>query len=268
MDERWALVTGATGGLGGEISKDLLRLGYHLLAVGRDIESLANISADWQEHIVDENQQIIEVCVDLQSPHATREVMSYLGEKKLTVVVLAAADYIYGSCTDIQQDRHIQLIQCNIATTSSLIQALLMYMDRYQNGHMLVIGSLGALMPTPFQGAYTSSKAWLHQFVASMQAERRNAAVSLTLGCPGGMATSMLLDSPGWERLKRYPWVRYSILSPQRVSKSVLRAMFARRLLIIPGRLNWLTALFMRHMPYAIRIRIGRLIYGSAIEEN
>jgi len=266
MDEKWALVTGGTGGLGGEICKSLLRLGYHLLVVGRDKERLSRCSTTLSAHRINANQCIVEVCVDLQHPQAVHDIMMSVGDKNLRTVILAAADYVYGTWNEIPPERHMQLIQCNIVTTANLMQRLLVYMDGLQHGQMLVIGSLGALMPTPYQAAYTSSKAWLHQFVAALQAERRNSCVTLTLGCPGGMRTRMLLDSPAWTRLRRYPWVRLSILSPQKVSAILLRAMFAKRYRIIPGKLNWCTAMFMQYMPHAIGILLGRVLYGHSGE--
>ena len=266
----WALVTGATSGLGEAIAERLVIAGYHVMIVGRSAEALERASAGLSARARYPHQRVLSVSVDLHQVGAADQLLKRAKDKALSVAILAAADYAYGAFTEITPERHEQLIQCNIIATARLIQGVLDQMDQQRRGRVLVVGSLGAMMPSPYQSAYTASKAWLHQFISCVQAERGRRPVTLTLGCPGGMKTPMLLNSPAWTRLRRLPWVRLSIITPQAAARILLRATFAGRLRSVPGILNGLTALSLRVIPHRVSLWLGRSLFGrqSALDNK
>jgi short-subunit dehydrogenase len=117
------------------------------------------------------------------------------------------------------------------------------------------------MLPAPDHAGYSASKAWLHQLVCSLQAERLRHPITLTLACPGGMATPMLLDSPAWTRLRHNPLVRASVLAPDRAARQMLAAMDAGRWLVVPGWINRATLLLCRFLPRALAIYLSGWLY-------
>ena len=260
MSRGWALITGATGGLGGAIAARLAQRGHPLLLVGRNAQTLDAMRARLQH-----DAEVVVACIrlDLSTPRAAESLLAAVDGRPLSVVVLAAAAYACGRQAALPPEQHDVLLRCNVQNTARLLNGLLARLDAAGQGRMLAVGSLGALMPAPNHAAYSASKAWLHQFVVSLQAERRHHRVTLTLACPGGMATPMLLDSPAWPRLRRNPLVWAAVLSPEDAARQLLRAMDAGRLRVVPGRINRMILLSIRLLPHGLGIRLSAWLYGQ-----
>ena len=98
----------------------------------------------------------------------------------------------------------------------------------------------------------------------SLQAERGKSTVHLTLACPGGMATPMLLESPVWPALKRSLLIRASILSAEQVARQILKGMDRRRLRVVPGWINRATVLLSHLLPHGLAIRLSAWVYPES----
>lgn len=258
MRGSWALVTGATGGLGGALARRLAQQGHALLLVGRRAERLRVLAEGLgQAHGV----EVASVVIDLADEGAATQLLEQVAPRSLAVVALAASSYAHGPLAELSDAEHDALLQCNVVNTARLLRGLLEQLDARGQGRVLVVGSLGALMPAPQHAAYSASKAWLHQMVGSLQAERVGRPVSLTLACPGGMRTAMLIDSPAWSHLQANPLVRASVLSPEQAADQMLTALFRGRRLIVPGWINGATLWLSRLLPHWLGIHLSRAIY-------
>ena len=258
MSGSLALVTGATGGLGGALSHALAERGHDLILVGRNQARLDTLChAIRSQH----GRGAEGLRLDLSAAESIDILLAEITDRPLRVVALAAASYTYGPFAALDPEDHTALLQCNVLQQAPLLQLLLRRLDQEGQGAMLVVGSLGALLPAPGHAAYSASKAWLHQLVSSVQAERGKSAVSLTLACPGGMATPMLLESPAWPAMKRSRLLRASVLSPADAAQKMLAGMERGRRRVIPGWINQATVLLCHLLPHSLAVWLSARIY-------
>ena len=258
MSLGWALVTGATGGLGGALARRLAERGHDLVLVGRSAERLCSVSASLE---ADHPIATAQVVLDLSRPGSAEQLLSVVSDRQLDVVALAASSYAYGAYSALEVGRHDALLGCNVLSHARLLHGLLHQLDAQGHGRVLVVGSQGALLPAPGHAAYSASKAWLHQLVRSLQAERRSAPVTLTLACPGGMATPMLLQSPAWDILQHRWLVRAALLTPEQAARSMLAGLDTGQHLVIPGWLNRTIALVSCLLPPGLAVRLSVWMY-------
>ncbi|MAY81164.1 MAG: hypothetical protein CL930_10325 [Deltaproteobacteria bacterium] len=252
----WSLVTGATGGLGAAVATRLASEGRSLIVSGRDANRLESIANDLREtHGVD----VRTVPADL----ATNEGLDALRSitDPLDLVVVCGAAYHYGSLMELGDAEFERLTVCNVQNTGRLIRWAIEPLER-TNGGLLVVGSMGAILPAPQHASYSASKAWLHQFVRSIQSEEGSDAVRITLGIPGGMATPMLLDSPAWESMQNNPLARMTLMSPEFVATQFLAAVRRGRPVVIPGFLNRWACRLVRGLPLWLRLWVARRFYA------
>ena len=258
MSGSLALVTGATGGLGGALSHALAQRGHDLLLVGRNKTRLDTLCSTIRSEY---GGSVEGLRLDLSASDSIDTLLSACEDRPLRVVALAAASYAHGPLASLDPDQHAALLQCNVIQQAALVQRLLARLDQEGEGSMLVVGSLGALLPAPGHAAYSASKAWLHQLVSSVQAERGKSPVTLTLACPGGMATPMLLESPAWPVMKRSRLIRASVLSPTQAARQILLGMDRGRWRVVPGWINRATVLLCHLLPHGLAIHLSARIY-------
>lgn len=251
----WALVTGATGGLGSALANLIAAEGRSLILSGRDTARLESIAQRIREaHGVEVRAVSADLATD-EGINALRRV-----SEPLELVVVCGAAYHCGAVTDLNDAEFERLTACNVRNTGLLIRWAIESL-KPNGGGVLVVGSLGAFLPAPQHASYSASKAWLHQFVRSVQAESGNESVRITLGIPGGMATPMLLESPVWESMRHNPLARLTLMQPERVAVKFLAAVRRGRPVVMPGFLNRLACFCVRGLPLRLRLWVARRFY-------
>jgi len=119
-------------------------------------------------------------------------------------------------------------------------------MKKRGKGYILNMSSMSAWMPFPGITIYAASKSYLHQFSVALRDELFDSGVSVTVVCPGAVATDLYNLSDRYKRLA----IRLGIMMrPETLARKALRAMFARRRRIIPGALNHLFIPLMQLLP-------------------
>lgn len=260
---RWVIVTGASAGLGAALSRALARRGAKLVLVARRRERLEHLAAELERT---HGASSVTLSIDLSKADAAEQLFrAATAERSIYALISNAASYHFGELAELPEPEAEAMLQLNALTPIRLLRRFLPYFDARQAGGALVVTSTGALMPTPFQAAYGSSKAMLHAFVQSLQYERGAAqTAALCLCSPGGMPTDLLVSSRVRERLANHPLVQQMMLEPEVVAHEAMTGFAARRPLIVPGKLTQLMVLLSRMLPAhtvgegARRVYVGR----------
>ena len=258
----WSMVTGATGGLGAAMARLIAAEGRPLILSGRDAHRLQSIAEELREaHGI----EVRAVPADL----ATEEGLADLcgSSEALDLVVVCGAAYHYGALMGLDDAEFERVTDCNVRNTGRLIRWAIGPLER-TGGGLLVVGSMGVILPAPQHASYSASKAWLHQFVRSIQAEAGNEGIRITLGIPGGMATPMLLESPVWESMQHNPLARLTLMRPERVAAQFLAAVRRGRPVVIPGFLNRWGCRFVGCLPMWLRLWLARVFYKVGQSES
>lgn len=178
-----ALVTGGSAGIGLELARLLAADGHELIVTGSSAR--VNDVAD----TLGGDSTVTPVQSDLATTEGVRAVVEATEGRALDVLVLNAGIAIGGAFLDLPLERHLQLLDLNIGSTVRLCHALLPAMVARGGGKVLLVSSLSAMTPTPFESVYGPSKSFMTSFGHSLREELRGSGVGITILHPGATAT-------------------------------------------------------------------------------
>jgi short-subunit dehydrogenase len=241
---RWALVTGASSGLGADFARELAARGAHVVLVARREERLAELAA---ELAAAHGSSTRVIALDLAKPDAARELHERVRGEGLVVDVLVnnAGFGVYGPFLSIPWERQRQMLELDVLAVVHLTKLFTADMVERGFGHVLQVASIGAFQPTPSYATYAAAKSFVQSFGEALAWELRGTGVQITVVSPGVTATEFL-EVAGQRRTL---YQRALMMPSPRVARAGVRAMLRGRTLVVPGLLNAGAAASMRLLP-------------------
>lgn len=259
MDKGYALVTGASSGIGAEIAKLLAAKGYPLLIVARRAERLKALQAEISEaHRVD----VVVLAQDLALPGAGKTLFEAVQTGGYTVEILVnnAGFGIQGKFLEMEMADVEQMFRLNMHTLTEITQLFARAMVTRKQGYILQVASAAAFLPSPYVSAYAATKAYVLSFSEALRYELKDTGVSITTLYPGITTTEFNAVA----HAKTPPMMNMSILSAEKVAQIGVKAMFRRRRARIPGRINNINALIGKLIPRGWIIAIAGSLMRKA----
>ena len=227
--ERWALITGASSGIGAEFARKLASRGMHLVITARREDRLNELAKEL--HTAHGTQTVI-LPMDLSQPNAAADLLQQIKDKQIEIELLVnnAGFGVVGSVEETDPAEINRMLQLNIIALADLTYGVLPTMLANRHGAVLNVSSLSAFQPVAWMAAYAASKSWVLHFSEALWAEVRDRGVTVTAVCPGATQTEFFKQAgiPNW--LEK----RVSV-APARVVKYALRAVEKRRQYVVPG---------------------------------
>lgn len=186
MEKKHALVTGGSAGIGLEIARLLAGDGYDLVITGRGKRVF-----DAADELRKAGADVLPVQSDLSTEEGNMALLDALASSAQVpeIVVLNAGIAIGGAFIDVALERHLQLIALNVISPVRIAHALIPGMVANGGGKILLVSSLSATTPTPYESVYGPSKAFLSSFGHSIREELAGTNVQITILHPGATAT-------------------------------------------------------------------------------
>ena len=153
-----ALVTGASSGIGYEISKYLAKRGYDIIVVSRNRQALENLKNE-----IKTNVQI--VCMDLSVVDNCVKLYENFKDENIDVLINNAGFGMYGNFDILDMNKEIEMINVNILACDILTKLFLKDMKKRDSGYILNVGSIAGFMPGPLMRSYYASKSYVANFV-------------------------------------------------------------------------------------------------------
>lgn len=240
-----ALITGASSGIGYELSKVFAKKGYHLVLVSRNEEKLNSISQDIKKQ---HDIQVKVVPKDLFKSSAPRELYDEVAGVGISIDVLVnnAGIGVYGRFIDSSMEDLGDLIQLNITSLTALCKLFGADMVKKGSGGIINVASTAAFQAGPFMGTYYASKAYVLIFSEALRNELKKDNVTVTVLCPGPTKTEFFKrgDMTGI-KLERIPF----IMSPAKVAETGFSGFLKGKTIVIPGLINKLLTFSVRLGP-------------------
>jgi short-subunit dehydrogenase len=240
-----ALITGASTGIGHELSKIFAKKGYDLVLVARDGQRLAKIATKLESQY---GITATTMAKDLSQPSAPGDIYNTVVDEKIGIDVLVnnAGSGHYGRFIDTDLRKIQDEIQLNITTLTTLCRLFGADMVKKGAGSILNVSSTAAFQPGPLMGNYYASKGYVLMLSEALNYELKGDGVTITVLCPGPTQTEFFKRSNMTEtNLARGPWV----MSAADVAQAGFDGLMKGKTIVIPGMINKLIVFLIRFTP-------------------
>jgi uncharacterized protein len=254
----FALITGASKGIGKAIAETLAARGYDLLLVARSADLLEKVSKEIHAFSKRNCQWL---ALDLAGSQSAEAVFEWCDKNKFAVSVLVnnAGYGLSGPFEKYTPQEHADMLQLNIITLTKLTRLLLPILRQQTAGYILNIGSSASYQAVPFLSAYAGSKSYVLNFSRGLYQEFKNTNLSVTCICPGPTDTNFVnranVGSKGQKAAERFN------MTPQSVAQIAVDSLFRRRPEVIAGVMNKLSAFFAWLLPKGLVESIAKKLY-------
>lgn len=253
MTTKTALITGASSGIGLELSKLFAADGYNLILVARSAAKLDQLAAELTQK---DKVQVICLPKDLTNPQASQEIFDAVEVQGIQVDVLVnnAGFGVLGPFVNANLDEALQMINLNIVSLTALTRLFLPGMVTRKAGRILNVGSTGSFSPVPLMAVYGATKAYVLSFSEALAEELRNSGVTVTAFCPGVTLTGFQERAS----IEKMNMLRFGAMNVVDVARIGYHAMQRGKAVALPGLFNQLMAFSIRFSPRALTRRISR----------
>ena len=202
-----ALITGASCGIGYELSKVFAKNGYNLVLVSRNKQRLEVIAKEL------ENQHDIQAKVipkDLSKSSAPQELYNDIVADGIDIDVLVnnAGIGINGKFTNLSADKHMELLQLNIVSLTMLCKLFGTDMVKRRSGSILNVASTAAFQAGPLMSTYYASKAYVLLLSEALNNELAQDGVNVSVLCPGPTNTEFAVRADmSSAKIISVPWI-------------------------------------------------------------
>lgn len=185
---KYALITGATSGIGYELAKLFAKDSYNLILVARSEDRLQEVTDKLKNEY---SVEVTPLAKDLFDPSAAAEIYATTKEMNISVDVLVndAGQGEWGPFATTALERELDIIQLNICSLLSLTKYYLSDMLYRNEGKILQVGSEAGTTPMPLLAVYAATKAFVLSFSAALADELRSTNITVTALLPGATDT-------------------------------------------------------------------------------
>jgi short-subunit dehydrogenase len=248
----YALVTGASRGLGRCFARTLAARKHDLVLVARSSEKLEALADELRAA---HNIQVECISLDLSQAGAGKRLGDVLAGRELQIDLLInnAGFGDQGRFVELSLERQLQGITLQNATVVELTHQLLPAMIERRHGGVITISSMAGFQPLPFASVYSATKAFLTTFSLALEAELKRFDVRVVTVCPGRLQIAPEDIEKGRARKK----VPGGEQAQDDVVNEALRTLDRGGGLVIPGAVNKIAAFAERFIP---RGQVARLV--------
>lgn len=255
-----ALVTGASSGIGLCFCKELARRGCNLVMVSNQ---------DCLDKCAEEVAGEFGVTAwpyfcDLTDESCDRRILDFLDEKMIEVDFLInnAGIFSFAPVTATNRGKINCFIDLHVRAVTTLSRSFAQrFVDR-GSGRILNMSSMSCWMPMPGIAMYSATKAYIRVFSRALHYEVCQSGVSVTVACPGGIATN-LFGLP--ENLKKLALTLHAIQTPEKFTRKAVDRMLRGRKQYINGWINRMAIVFVSILPTRMRLLVKRLMLDRGI---
>jgi short-subunit dehydrogenase len=228
---KWALITGASAGIGLEFAKLLAAGGANLVLTARRVDRLEKLASELSAaHRV----QVEVFSADLVQPGAPVEIQKFTTGKNIEIELLInnAGFGAFGYTQEIPIEKMLEMIQVNCSVVVHLTRLYLPAMVARKHGDVLIVASLAAFQAVPFNSVYAATKAFDLLFAEGVAEEVREFGVRVCALCPGTTNTEFQQVAQQPDRVFR------SAETAEKVARVGLEALAAGKSYVISGFMN------------------------------
>lgn len=248
--EKWAIITGASSGIGKALAYEFAKNGFALLLTARNEESLQKVAE------VCESKYAIETeifAADLASAESTAELVKFIANKKIDVLINNAGFGVKGDFCETEIKDELKMLDVQLAAMLKLTKAVLPQMLANESGKILNVASVYSFSPVPKQAVYSACKSFMLSFSSALRSEIENSGVSISVLCPGITQTEFRTRAGIADK-------KDAGMTAEKVAEIAYAEMIGGKYIIVPGLQNKVFAFLSKHLPESARAALIKLI--------
>jgi hypothetical protein len=264
FENNWALVTGASSGLGLEFARQLAAKKSHLILTARSRDKLEATAA---ELAAKHGVQTQVIALDLGAPGGAGRLLDELGKRgrDVTHLISNAGFGTAGRFDRLDGAREAEMVRLNCEALVSLSRGVLPQMVARGAGGIIHLASIAGMQPVPYMATYGATKAFVLSFSLALSEELRGTGVRVMALSPGPVPT-------GFQQVTGYEISasqRRAILSAEETVRRGLQAFERGRDHYIPGGYNTVGSWGAKLLPVGVVTRmVGRMMRSRAGDQS
>jgi short-subunit dehydrogenase len=246
--EKYALVTGASSGIGWHIAEELAQRGFSIVAVSNKPAELTALKMKIEQAFA---VTVTPFSIDLAQENSARQVFDFCEEKELDIEVLVnnAGMLVFGQTLKVGYACIKTIMNLHMITPALLCNLFGEKMMARGIGYILNVSSISSVMPYPGISLYGPTKAFIRHFTRALRTETQPTGIKVTCLIPGATATG-LYDA---HKYNIPLFMKLGIFKrPETVAKASINALFRNRAECIPGILNKVIVFLLPLVPHAV----------------
>ena len=266
MKNSYALITGASSGIGLEIAKNLAERGYNLVLTARRrdlLESLANEITSKTDVKVDF------ISKDLSKKDAPKQIFEFCESKNYQIDFLVN-NAGYGIKTSFHEtDVEVEEDFIRVLGTSVIMLTKLFLQKMLKNGtgKIMIVSSVASFAaPSAIQPLYGPIKTFMNRFSDSININYNHKGITSTAVCPGFTVTGFHTASGVQEEMNRVP--KFMVFSAERIAKEAIEATLAGKALCVPTKTYKFLVFLLKNIPQSILRLIGTALAPGRYDRN
>lgn len=237
---KWAIVAGASQGLGAAYADELAARGFHLVLIARRADLLHSAAKQLSEKY---KVKVKPLVIDLSFPDAAERIVHQTMDLDIGLLIYNAAFSAVGPFLDHPMENHVREIQTNVYSPLKLLYLLGQQMLKRGCGGIVLMSSLSAFQGSPYISTYAATKAFNIVLAESLWDEWRSQGVDVLVCVSGAVRTPNYVSS----QPAKTGGLGDMTMTPDQVAREALEAL-GKQPFVIPGRMNRVASFVMRHL--------------------
>ncbi|UOQ74374.1 SDR family NAD(P)-dependent oxidoreductase [Hymenobacter cellulosilyticus] len=266
----YTLITGASGGIGLALARQLAAQKHNLILVARNAEKLTQLSQQLQ---ADYGVRVEGIAANLARPEAAQHIYRETQQHHWDVDLLVnnAGVGSGGEFVSLSLQSELELLQLNTASLVALTHLFLQPMQERRSGTIINVASMTAFMPVPYMATYAASKAFVRSFTEALTQECQPHGIDVLLFAPGLTKTNFN-EAAGINNEKaaglNSDYTTAPAQTPEEVAEELIHAWRAKKPVHIAGRRNRLGARLLACLPNAMIARYVARTYQQKLAHH
>lgn len=257
----WAVVTGASSGIGAEFAQQLGADGVNLVLAARRRSRLEQLRDELSDQY---GIRVVPVEVDLNDEAGVEQLYQEAcsSDRCICVLINNAGAGVYGPFVEREREAYLGALNLNIKALTALSHRFAAHMLAHrQPSYITHVSSVAAYTAVPYYAVYAGTKAYVRYFSEALRVELAQRNIHVTCVCPGATATEFHIQA----RQDIKPFGQRSMMGCEAVVRHALRAMHRKRGIAIPGIHNKLACWLPRLIPESLASRLALMVMQRAV---
>ena len=251
----WAIVTGASSGIGLELASQLAEAGFNLVINSRHIDKLEEVEKQLK---VNTSIEIKIVASDVSETEGINKIIQSTQGLNVGLLIVSAGYGTSGNFIDGSLHSEINMLKVNCEALLSLTHYYSQQFAQQKRGGIILMSSMVAFQGTPFASNYAATKAYVQTLAEGLHVELKPHGVDVLAAAPGPVES-------GFSQRAN---IKMSMsLTPSQVGVPILKAL-GRKTTVLPGFLTKLLVYSLRTVPRWGKVKIMKKVMGGMTEHQ